>query len=281
MYNAATSEFMSLRVRDRDVPQPVLDALRLGQDALHARRFEGALLREGHAHINILPQQDFRLGAVRFRQKVRTLPGGANGDGVLAHQRLFVVMALRDDAKRERQHERRQPQDGAGDGGDRRFLFLLRPPVHDTPQQIPGFDGYHDNDERPGEHRPQRYGINVHRSSPSHVWCGHVIGPHGGACGGWDGSGLPRRTWGWSTPSMTRSVGTVPRARRPSSGKRSMAGTMAWWTAPAGTCPGQQAMNGTRREASRRVTSVPRHGPEKPNHTLANAGPRSALIIHG
>ena len=61
---------------------------------------------------------------------------------------LLVGMALRDDSERERQHERRQPQDGAGDGGDRRFLFILRPPAHGMPQPIPGFDGDHHDEDR-------------------------------------------------------------------------------------------------------------------------------------
>ena len=30
-----------------------------------------------------------------------------------------------------------------------------RPPVHDTPQQIPGFDGHHHDDDRPSEHSPE------------------------------------------------------------------------------------------------------------------------------
>ena len=136
--------------------------LRLGPDSLHVLRIEVACLHEFHAFVDVLPEQGSRLGAIRLRQKVRSLPGRADGNRFVAHERPFVAMTLRDDAKCEGQHKGRQPQDGAGDGGDRRFLFILRPPVHGMPQPVPDCDRNHHDDDRAGEDSPNGYGIEAH-----------------------------------------------------------------------------------------------------------------------
>jgi hypothetical protein len=121
-----------------------------------------------HARVDVLPQQGSGLSAISFRKKIRSLPRGADGDGILAHQPPFGVIAFRDDSERERQHERRQPEDGAGNRGDRRFLFILRPPVLGMPQAIPRFDGDHHDDDRAGEECPDGDGIDGHGLSTSH-----------------------------------------------------------------------------------------------------------------
>ena len=69
--------------------------------------------------------------------------------------------ALRDDSKRESQHERREPEDRAGDRRDRRLLFILGPPVRGLSQPIPYFDGRHHDDDRRGENDPDGDGIDA------------------------------------------------------------------------------------------------------------------------
>ncbi len=85
------------------------------------------------------------------------LPGSA--------QTFCRKQIVRDNSERERQHEGRQPKDGAGDGGDGRLLFILRPLVHGLPEAIPYFDGNHQYDNRCDENSPNGYGIGTHNQS--------------------------------------------------------------------------------------------------------------------
>jgi hypothetical protein len=113
----------------RHVPQTGLELPGFGQSAGHATLFQAAGLHEGDAGIDVLPQPGGGLPAVGFWQKVRSVPGGADGDRFLAHQGSLSRMAIRNHPKCKRQHEGRQAQDRAGHRADRRLFLVLRPPV--------------------------------------------------------------------------------------------------------------------------------------------------------
>ena len=137
MYIAATSEFMSLRafatamlhrrpcsrcVSDRNVCTAPVRGSRPPRISRADRRIAAATPL---------------LAAILFGQKVRPLPRSADGNGVITHQALSCVIALRDDRERECQHERRQAKYGAGNGGDCRLLVVVPRRCMTCPSRFP------------------------------------------------------------------------------------------------------------------------------------------------